>query len=86
MARCSYCKALEPSSTDLAFFEDRSATSQSAKLHCKCGYYESAHDKEALAKITREPVTVIERGICEGFQPHGEYEFDGFYCGCRGWD
>lgn len=23
---------------------------------------------------------------CKTFEPHGPYEFDSYYCGCRGWD
>jgi len=30
--------------------------------------------------------TVVEDGRCPGFEPRGAWDFDSFYCGCRGWD
>lgn len=87
MARCG-CGRTEPSSKDLAFFKDRSDGSEDAVRSCKhCGYFECAHDSEAMAKnVPNNRQTVIERGLCKGFEPHGTYEFDSYYCGCWGWD
>jgi hypothetical protein len=64
------CGNKEPSSTNLAFFEFRGVGSRSAVETCECGYYEVAHPNR----------------YCEQFKPRGPYEFDTFYCGCRGWD
>ena len=87
MARC-VCGRREPSANwqSLAFFEARGEGSECAMKHCKCGYYECAHDAEQLKALNIHNTTVIERGICSGFTPHGAYEHDSYYCGCRGWD
>lgn len=91
LARCG-CGATVPSDTDsIAFFEDRSAGSRAATNSCKhCGYSECAHDPahmETLVHLNgkRRP-TQVEAGRCPGFEPKGEWEFDSYYCGCRGWD
>ena len=80
-AKCT-CGKLEPSNYDLPFFLDRSAGSGYATEHCKCGYYEIAHRDDPKQRR----LNVVKEGWCTGFQPHDEYEFDSFYCGCRGWD
>lgn len=75
VARCGYCGAERPSSTDLPFFGFRGEGSKFATQTCKyCGYYQSAHEKEH----------VIRRCI-GGFEPRGDSP-DDYYCGCRGWD
>lgn len=72
-ARCS-CGKERSSSDELAFFEYRGHGSRAAAVHCKnCGYYPVAHEKDNVRH-------------CGNFEPHGPYEFDHFYCGCRGWD
>jgi hypothetical protein len=78
-AKCPHCKTLVKSSMTLAFFEYWGEGSPSALYHCKhCGYYESAHvDPKAKHLVSR---------VCDHFEPHGAYEFDSYYCGCRGWD
>lgn len=78
-AKCGKECHLRPSSTDLAFFEYRGPDSPASKRHCiQCGYYESAH----------KPTDGRPRfkAVCLNFRPHGPYEFDSYYCGCRGWD
>lgn len=87
MATC-FCGAKQPSSSNLPFFEDLSADSPQAQRLCKhCGYYIQAHDKEHMANnVPGNRRTVVEQGKCPGFEKHGAYEFDSFYCGCRGWD
>lgn len=79
LAKCS-CGKTQPSSdrARLAFFEFRGEGSPAAMAHCKhCGYYEVAHN-------TGKPH--LKGNVCEHFEPHGAYDFDLFYCGCRGWD
>jgi len=86
-AKCT-CGRTRPSSLDLAFFEYEGPGSPRSKQSCKnCGYHEIAHTKEGMAgNVPTNRKTVIERGECKGFVAHGPYEFDRFYCGCRGWD
>ena len=90
-ARCS-CGRTEPSNTSLAFFEFRGEGSPQAIKSCKhCGYHDVAHDPGHMETLvhkrdgSRRP-TVVESGKCPGFEPRGAWEYDGFYCGCRGWD
>jgi hypothetical protein len=85
MARCSQCGRIEPSIKweSLAFFEPRGEGTATAKDHCKCGYYEVAHRFNPDSPLNRN---VVSEGLCAGFEPHGAYEYDTFYCGCRGWD
>ena len=86
LARCS-CGKTEPSFPALAFFEDRSADSRQANDTCQCGFFKIAHTKEGMANnVPSNRRTVIEQGKCIGFRPHGAWEFDGYYCGCSGWD
>lgn len=78
-AKC-FCGKTEPSSTDLAFFEFRGEGSERAKKQCQnCSYYEIAHNYPPVAGQKNV-------AICHRFSPHGAFEFDDFYCGCRGWD
>jgi len=73
-ARCS-CGAERSSDYALAFFEYRGENSRAATVSClHCGYYEEAHDGRPHTHI------------CEHFEPHGAYDTDIFYCGCRGWN
>ncbi len=77
-AKCG-CGRIEPSSTELAFFEFRGDESTAAKYTCKhCGYFEVAHTPEVMARNAALK--------CTNFEPRGAFEFDVFYCGCRGWD
>lgn len=78
-AKCGKTCAVEPSNADLAFFEYLGPDSPASKNHCaQCGYYESAHKRDG----DRLP----SQNVCLNFRPHGPYEFDRYYCGCRGWD
>lgn len=87
-AHCTSCGKVAPS-TDrdhLAFFRYRGAGSAAADESCGvCGFNIRAHDPEFCAKNV-DPRTVIEKGKCTGFVPHGPWDFDLYYCGCRGWD
>lgn len=78
-ARC-VCGATKPSSPTLGWFEYRGEGSKAAREHCRCGYYESAHVRDAngLNEWGRVPFN----DICPNFTPHGGYEFDSYYCGC----
>jgi hypothetical protein len=75
-ARC-VCGRLEPSAPTLAFFGDRSAGSDFATKTCRhCGYHAAAHG-----------VTHYRTAACSTFEPRTDgFEYDEYYCGCRGWD
>lgn len=77
-ARCGYhsrCGTEVPSHQKLAFFEYRGEGSKDAVEKCRhCRYFEVAH------KVGHHD------RICDSFEPNGAFEFDSFYCGCRGWD
>ena len=83
-ARCN-CGRIEPSAKwqSLAFFEPRGEGTVAAKEYCKCEYAEIAHKPDPKMPTRRN---VVAEGLCPGFTPHGAYEFDLYYCGCRGWD
>ena len=81
-ARC-LCGATMPSDTvGLAFFEYRGPGSRDAAERCVCRYGLAAHEPE----IRERPH--LRHVMADGheFTPVGPWEFDGFYCGCRGWD
>jgi hypothetical protein len=90
-ARCG-CGSVRPSSTDLAFFEYRGVGSRQARESCKhCGYNECAHDPAYMDTLVHNRdgsrrQTVVESGKCLGFEARGAWDYDLFYCGCRGWD
>lgn len=78
-AKCTSRCQLRPSSVDLAFFEYLGPDSPASKQNCaQCGYYESAHRGDGDRPRNQN--------VCLIFRPHGTYEFDRYYCGCRGWD
>jgi len=74
IAKCSMCGKEKPSNGNLPFFEWVGTGSHRAEHMCKCGYYDVGHEKEG---------SVCK---CKNFIAHGKYEFDRYYCGCRGWD
>lgn len=77
-ARCG-CGRTEASSTALAFFEYTGEESDRALTSCKnCAYHQKAHEPEVMARNKALK--------CTNFQPHGAFQFDSYYCGCRGWD
>ncbi len=80
VARC-HCGNTAPSSPDLFCFTFRGEGSETATKVCKCGYFESAHEREDT-RVSSEPVA------CPfgGFTPQGPFPDDGYYCGCDGWD
>lgn len=82
IAHCGYistCNGTAPSAVSLAFFEFKGEGSRNATENCKnCFYNVHAHTPEAMAKNPRLK--------CTNFEPHGPYEFDSFYDGCKGWD
>jgi hypothetical protein len=85
-ARCT-CGQTAPSTKALdgylAFFEYRGEGSRSATEQCKhCGYYDCAHGNSE----DKELRNVVEEGKCPGFEPKGDWGYDTYYCGCRGWD
>jgi hypothetical protein len=78
-AECAYLPrghADKPSSFDLAFFEYRGPGCLDAERLCKCGYARSAHEDPARRRNLK----------CKTFSPHGPWDTDKYYCGCRGWD
>lgn len=77
LAQCSDCKTTRPSRTSLPFFEYRGVGSKRATDNCKlCGMFSHVHP-------LTEPMYGIEP---HDFVPHGAFEYDQFYCGCRGWE
>lgn len=77
-AKCS-CGRTAPSSPELAFFEFRGPGSEAALEMCKhCPYNVRAHRPEVMAKN--------DALKCTSFEAHGAFEFDKYYCGCRGWE
>ena len=77
-ARCT-CGKTMPSSTGLAFFEYRGDNSEAAVKFCKtCAYAEHAHEIKGTVKHLQH--------CCDTFEPHGAWDYDSFYCGCKGWD
>lgn len=82
-ARCS-CGKVATSSPDLPFFTAQDAGSDRALSSCKhCGYHEVAH-RHDVRRV--EPRSVVERGVCPGFEAHGPFDHDHWYCGHSGWD
>lgn len=81
IAKCT-CGKQEPSNPNLAFFTYRGEGSRDATVSCgDCGYHDTAHQR---ARELREPHL---KGLLDHeFTPRGAWEFDLFYCGCRGWD
>jgi hypothetical protein len=74
-ARCAQCGNTSKSSLELPFFEFRGIGSHQGNETCKnCHYYKIAHKPGAHS------------GICGNFESVGSFEFDNFYCGCRGWE
>lgn len=77
-AKCS-CGRATQSSADLPFFEYKGAGSSAALDTCKrCAYFSVAHTFEVMEKNSSLK--------CKEFEAHGAFEFDGYYCGCWGWD
>jgi hypothetical protein len=72
-ASCLSCgKNNKPSDLNLAFFQYRGPGSPYATETCKrCGYHLVAHKPGWR---------------CQQFTPVGPHTFDGYYCGCRGWN
>lgn len=84
MARCPYCKTTAPSSERerLAFFEDRSAGRCNDTCR-NCRYSKVAHGPNGNPRS----VAGQSSHVCDRFEPLSEgYEYDTYYCGCRGWD
>ena len=76
-ARCPDCGSLVPSKRTLAFFEYRGPGSPAAREMCICGYTRVAHREEVWAR---------NKLVCHNFEPRGAWDYDSYYCGCRGWD
>ena len=71
------CGATRPSSLALAFFEFRGQGSDPAVKRCRhCSYVDVVHDP-AYSHYKKQD---------HDFTPHGAWDTDTFYCGCRGWD
>lgn len=89
MAKCG-CGNTAPSIDrwKLFAFESTAEGSRNAVETCKhCRIHLVAHTVEGMShNVLSNRATVIQRGICAGFEPIGEMEFDRYYCGCRGWD
>lgn len=78
-AECWHCGTTKPStlSGQLAFFEYRGDN----KRLCECGFANTTHLSVcAINPFTRKPNKTDHKFKAKVF------EFDSFYCGCRGWD
>lgn len=65
----------------LAFFQYRGEGSPDALNTCKhCKFHRIAHENKIAGKAQ------MAKQICDNFEPHGAWDFDSYYCGCRGWD
>lgn len=84
-AKCAYGEhGIVDSSLQLAFFEYKGPGSPNASETCKhCRMHKVAHEHDP-GRV--DPSSVVERGQCPGFEPHGTLEMDVYYCGCRGFD
>jgi len=81
-AKCQCGKTVD-SSLSLAFFKFRGENSPDSINHCKnCGFYKSVHTADNFYQNT----SMVNPHICKNFVPHGIYDYDIYYCGCRGWD
>ena len=82
-AICCGESSLRDSDPDkLAFFEYRGPGSKAGTTSCKCGYAEVAHipDKTHVMRHCEK------KNGRAGFVSRGPWEYDKYYCGCRGWD
>lgn len=78
-AKCAYGHNEVASNYDLPFFEYKGVGSFESLQRCKnCNFFRVAHTNE-IRRI-RNPT------VCNNFEPHGPFEFDTYYDGCRGWD
>lgn len=85
MARCGIDHGTTPSSQSLPFFQFRGEGSLAAIDSClHCGYSKFAHGEEASR--WKNGKTAVENAGCPGFEPHGPWDYDLYYCGCRGWE
>jgi hypothetical protein len=79
-ARCSYHGEVD-SDVNLAFFEYRGEGSFLGLHQCgNCRYYDIAHENHLNYHGNRTTCK------CTDFVPIGSYEYDSYYCGCRGWE
>lgn len=73
-AKCDMCKRITPSCMNLAFFQYRGDGSRAATETCAvCRYHKVAHDEGHPAVADHD------------FIPHGAFDFDVWYDGCKGW-
>ena len=80
-AKCSRCDATRPSSEALGWFEYKGPGCKAADEVCThCHYFKVAHEPGHDRVDAR---TVMEKGLCTtGFEPHGPWALDSFWCGC----
>lgn len=81
-AICMYCKAIRHSDPSLPFFESREDGTRASTVCAHCGFYEIAHQYEE-SRVHKEP---LPQTLGHDYRPRGAWQFDSFYCGCRGWD
>lgn len=74
IAKCSMCEHEVPSLRDLAFFQFRGEGSYAAAHTCNVCRY---NDRGC-------PINQKRTGKIHDFEPHGAFEFDVYYDGCRG--
>lgn len=81
IARCT-CGKTETSHSELPMFQFRGEGSRAATETCgECNYHPIAHER------AKDPTQLHLKHIRgHEFSPAGSFDFDLFYCGCRGWD
>lgn len=80
-AKCSLCDKFRSSHPGLPFFEYRGEGSRAVVEKCgTCSYNVVAHTPETMARSHMKRIEPHE------FVPYGSWEYDLYYCGCRGWD
>ncbi len=89
LAKCTMCGRKEKSSIDLPFFEYRGLGSRTSENQCHiCGYFTKGkplkNGKFCYHNSDKPiPNVCINKGKeCK----YGIFEYDLYYCGCRGWD
>ncbi len=80
-AICCSKQSLKPSTLNLAFFEYRGPNSKVANTMCSCGFAEIAHTRDYSKMAGWRP-----KKCCDNFEARGAWEYDLYYCGCRGWN
>lgn len=88
-AQCSSCKNTEPSRTDLAFFEYRGPGSKFAENECHVCRFHTKDKRGPDGKVRYSNNNMVIPHVCYNKGKDcvfGPFEYDRYYCGCRGWE